>query len=262
MRRSGIAFGVVAVALLSGLFLVRTSSVGPVQAQAPAAEPKKEPHTLRTTGTATVRIKPDAARVFFAVQTTAATVKEARVDNNGRVRKIMTALTALKIADLKSKTTDVNVEIVYGRQDGVQLPPIVGYRITNSFTVLVQDEDPIKVGALASRVLDAALENGANSVQQITFLSKEGMTQARRKALTLSVEDALANAKALAAGAKKDHIETVSIDGQPTFRPYYGQRNAMVQSANVSVPDGADSEGTMVVGDLEVTCQVNVTCTY
>ena len=158
----------------------------------------------------------------------------------------------------------MQVDILYGRGDGAQLPPITGYRVSNTFTVLVEDDDPVKLGVLAGRVLDAALESGATSVQQITFLSKEGMTPARRKALTQAVEDALANAKALAAGARKDHVEVVSIDEQPVYRerPYSGNRNAMVQSANVALPPGGEGEAALVVGDLEVTCQVNVTCNY
>jgi uncharacterized protein YggE len=256
---------VAGVLVLSGLVLLRGQPV-PVAPPAvgPAAEAKKEPHTLRTSGSASVRVKPDAARVFFGIQTIAATVSEARAQNNGRVRKVMEALTALKIPDLKSKTSDVQVDILYGRTDGNALPPITGYRVSNTFTVLVQDDDPAKLAVLAGRVLDAALESGANSVQQITFLSKEGMAQARRKALTKAVEDALANAQALAAGAKKDHLEAVTIEGQPTYRdhPYYGSRNAMVQSVNVAVPTGGESDAALVIGDLEVTCQVQVSCTF
>lgn len=263
MKRATMVAGLAGLLLLSGLVLLRGQNLAPADGAA-AEVIKKEPRTLRTSGSATVRIKADAARVFFGVQTSAATIKEARLDNNARVRKIMEGLTALKIPDLKTKTSDVQVDILYGRVDGAQLPPITGYRVSNTFTVLVQDEDPVKLGALASRVLDTALESGANSVQQITFLSKEGMTAARRKALTEAVEDALANAKALAAGAKKDHIESIVIDGQPVYRdrPWYGNRNAMVQSANVGIPAGADNEAALIVGDLEVTCQVNVTCTY
>src|ERR1700694_2200228 len=107
MRRAAIAGGVAGVVLLSGMFLLRGQNPGP------AAEVKKDPRTLRTSGSATVRLKPDAARVFFGVQTSAATIRDARVDNNGRVRKIMQALTALKIPDLKSKTSDVQVDILY-----------------------------------------------------------------------------------------------------------------------------------------------------
>lgn len=260
MKRTTVALTLSTLLAASSVLLLRDDRVS--CAPAAAVEAKKEPHVLRTSGTATVRIKPDAARVFFAVQTSAATIKETRTDNNARVRKIMAALTALKIPDLKSKTSDVHVDIIYGRQDLNQLPPILGYRITNSFTVLVQDEDPAKLGALASQVLDGALENGANSVQQIAFLSKEGLSQARRKALQLAVEDALANAKALGAGAKKENLETVTIDGQPTYRDPYSGRHAMMQSMNVAIPAGGGQEASMVIGDLEVTCNVNVSCTF
>jgi uncharacterized protein YggE len=230
----------------------------------PAPEARKEPHTLRTSGSATVRIKPDAARVFFGVVSTAGKIQEARLDNNGRVRKIMEALAGLKIPDLKSKTSDVQVDILYGRTDGNQPPPVVGYRVSNTFTVLVQDDDPTRLGTLAGRVLDAALEGGANSVQQTAFLSKEGLPPARRKALTQAVEDALANARALAAGDRKDQVEVVTIDGEPTFRerPFSGARNPMLQVANVAVPEGGAADAALVVGDLEVTCHVNVTCNY
>jgi uncharacterized protein YggE len=260
MRRAALAGGVAGVLLLSGVLLLRGQT--PALQPGPAAEAKKEPHTLRTSGSATVRVTPDAARVFFGVQTQAAKIKEARLDNNNRVRKIMETLAALKIPGLKTKTSDVQVDLLYGRSDGSQLPPLTGYRVSTTFTVLVQDDDPVKLGSLASRVLDTALESGANSVQQITFLSKEGLTQARRKALTQAVEDALANARALAAGAKKGQVEAITIDGPPMYRdrPVAGNRNAMVQSANVTIPDGG--EAALVVGDLEVTCQVNVTCTY
>jgi uncharacterized protein YggE len=248
------------ILLLSGLVWSRGQAVA---LPGPAIEAGKEAHTLRTSGSASVRIKPDAARVFFGVQTQAATVKEARTENNRRVHKIMEALVALKIPELKTKTSDVQVDILYGRNDGSVLPPITGYRVSTTFTVLVQDDDPAKLGGLAGRVLDAALESGANSVQQVVFLSKNGMNEARRKALTQAVEDALANAKALAAGARKGQIDAVTIEGQPVYRDRYsGGRNQMAQSINVAVPEGGDSEGPIVVGDLEVTCQVSVVCTF
>src|SRR5262249_12810527 len=145
VRRATLAGGLAGVILLSGLLLLRGQNLPPTAG--PTAEAKKEPHTLRTSGSGTVRVTPDAARVFFAVQTQATAIKEARLDNNNRVRKIMEALSALKVPDLKTKTSDVQVDILYGRTDGNQLPPITGYRLSNTFTVLVQDTDPVKLGA-------------------------------------------------------------------------------------------------------------------
>jgi uncharacterized protein YggE len=262
MKHVPIMAGLAGVVIFASIVLLRGSNQ--TSAAGPESEPKKEPGNLKTSGSATVRVKPNAARVFFGIQTQAATIKAARTENNSKVRKVMTALAGLKIPELKSKTSDVQADILYGRTDGYQMPPITGYRVSTTFTVLVHNEDSVKLGASASHVLDAALENGANSVQQITFLRKEGLTEARRKALTLAVEDALANARALAAGTKKEHVKTVTIDGAPQYRtgPWYYGRNAMVQSANVAIPQGGDSEGALVVGDLEVTCQVNVTCNF
>ncbi len=261
MKRAAMAGSLAGMVLLAGFVLLRGPN--PTSAADPKTAAAKKPGELKTSGTATVRVNPNAARVFFGIQTQAVNIRDARTDNNGRVRKVMAALTALKIPDLKSKTSDVQVEILYGRTDGQQLPPITGYRVTTSFTVLIQTDDRAKLGSQAARVLDAALENGANTVQQITFLRKEGLTEARRKALTQAVEDALANARAMAAGAKKDNVQVISIDGEPQYRPWpYGSRNAMVQAVNVAIPQGGESDAALVVGDLEVTCTVRVTCSY
>lgn len=260
MRQTCIAGGLVTVVFLSS-FLWSWGQPAPV-ARA-AVEGKKDPPTLRTTGSATVRLKPDAARVFFGVLTQATTVKEARAENNRRMHKIMEVLAGLKIPDLKSKTSDVRVDLLHGRHDTNQLPPIIGYRVASTFTVLIQEEDTTKLGTLSAQVLDAALENGANSVEQVVFLSKSGMTEARQKALKQAVEDALANAHALAAGAKKTQIETFAIDGHPVYQDrYMGSRNQMTQVANVAFPAGGGNEAAMVVGDLEVTCQVQLQCGF
>jgi hypothetical protein len=70
--------------------------------------------------------------------------------------------------------------------------------------------------------------------------------------------------RALAAGAKKDQVECITVDGPPMYhdRGFFGSRNALVQSVNVAIPGGGQGEAALVVGDLEVTCQVNITCTY
>jgi hypothetical protein len=58
-------------------------------------------------------------------------------------------------------------------------------------------------------------------------------------------------------------VESISIDGQPVYRDRpYGPRSALVQSVNVAMPTGGEGEAALVVGDLEVSCQVNVVCAY
>jgi hypothetical protein len=241
----------IVVALFGGL-------LAPAAAQ-PAGAGEKEKRTISTTGTATVRVKPDHARVFFGIQTIAPGIRAAREENAGRVRKVMEALKGLAIPDMKMKSSDVTVEIVQTHVRDDRLPNIVGYRVTNTFTVLVKNDDPDKLGAAAARVLDTALENGANIVQHVMFFKQE-TEAARREALTKAVAEAVANAKALAAGAKVNISETVHISGSPqyVYGPY--QMSNRAQVAFTGGEGGTDT--ALVAGELEITCNVSVTCTY
>src|SRR5439155_15917568 len=59
------------------------------QDRAEAADKDKDKHTLNTSGTASIRVKPDSARVFFRVETYAAKIDGARAENNRVTREIL-----------------------------------------------------------------------------------------------------------------------------------------------------------------------------
>jgi uncharacterized protein YggE len=237
--------------LLAGVFAWAGQS-----AVAQGTETKSEKRTIQTGGEGTVRIHPDHARVFFGVQTFAPSVKQARTQNAVQVKQVTNVLTGLRIPGLKMKSTNLTVEVVHVDGDG-RTPKVAGYRVTNTFTVLVNSGDPDKLGPLASQVLDAALENGANNVQQIVFF-KEDDRDAKRQALMKAVKDARANADALAAGADRRVAEVISIVGQPDYA-FGGQ----VQMMNSVQPGAGGGESTsLMAGEQEVTCMVTVTCTY
>jgi uncharacterized protein YggE len=229
------------------------------QAGAPAGAPAKEKGTINTSGTATLKVKPDAVQVYFGVQTIGSKVKAAREENSARCQKLIAALNALKIPDLKIKTADINVELVQSHQnDPIKLPEVLGYRVTNSFSVLVQDKDAIKLSQNASRILDTALENGANFLQRMVAFRHDS-SDIVRDGLAKAVEDALANARALAAGAKVNISGTYALNGQPDFN--YGQGQCGL--SNTVVVSGAGiGETPVIVGDLEITVRVSVTCNY
>jgi uncharacterized protein YggE len=248
------AITVAALAVFATVMLLRAEA-----AQQPAADAKKERRTITTAGTATLKIKPDSARVFFGVQTIGKTVKAAREENNALSKKVIDALMALKIPDLKMKTADISIELVQAQQQNpTTLPQVLGYRVTNSYTVLVQDSDSAKLSQNASRVLDTALENGANFVQQIVAFRHDD-AEIKQKALTSAVEAALANAKAIAAGAKVQILDTFAINGEPEYS--YGRGQCGL--TNQLVVGGAGvGETPVIMGDLEITIRVSVTCTY
>jgi uncharacterized protein YggE len=227
-----------------------------------AKKDKKEPEkrVITTSGTASVRVKPDSARVYFRVETYAPTVPAARLDNGEKTRKLLAAVKSLKIANLKMKSDDVNVTLVMqsDRPRVGELPKVLGYHVSSSFTVLVENEDATKLAELAAKVLDSALENGATGVDRVLFFKRE-MESIRRRALTQAVEDALANARAMATGAQEKVIESIAISNEPRYA--YGNVNPGVQN---TIWIGQVNEGAtpLVAGDLEVTCNVSVTCRY
>lgn len=249
----------IALTVLLAIVLVAVIAVQ-IQAYQPGVPgEKKEPRTINTSGSATVRVKPDSARVFFGVQTLDATIKEARTQNAAKVKKVMDAVQALRIPNLKMKTSDVSVELVQSHVSSDKLPQVLGYRVTNSFTVLVNDKEVEKLNANAGKVLDTALENGANIIQHIAFFKQDNI-EAKREALAKAVQEAEANAKAIAGGARVTIKDTIALNGQPQYDYYYGNR--MQNAAQVAFGGEGGGDTPLVAGDLEITCTVSVTCTY
>jgi uncharacterized protein YggE len=229
------------------------------QAGAPAGGPATDKGTINTSGTATLKVKPDAVHVYFGVQTLGKKVKAAREENSQKCKKLIAALNDLHIPDLKVKTADINVELVQpGQSDAAKLPEILGYRVTNSFSVLIQDKDAAKLSQNASRVLDTALENGANFIQRMVAFRHDD-AEIKRTGLTKAVEDALANARAIAAGAKVRVSGIFALNGQPEYNYGPGQCGL---SNTLIVSGGGIGDTPVIVGDLEIAIRVNVTCTY
>lgn len=252
-RTATICLGIVGVLALVVLLVREGQLVGQVAKE--GGEKEKEPRKIHTTGTATVKIKPNRARVYLAVETLASSVKDSRGENKKHAEKIISSIQALKIADLKMKSTNVHMGVLHAKDEKqVKLPEILGYKTTYQFTVLVSSDEPQKLSDMAVKVLDTALENGANTVEQISFF-REDLTDAKREALTKATEDAVANAKALAAGDKRTLTDVITIDGNPQYSlPEVS--NTMLNQELV----GAST--SMVAGEVQVTCRVSVTCTF
>jgi uncharacterized protein YggE len=265
MNRST-AFVLATCAILLVAFL--EFRVHPAAGQRPEAEkkPKAAKHTIETSGKAVVRVDPNRARLYLRVQTTAATVKAAQADNAKRFKKALDAIEGLKIANLKMKSLNIEVAEIYSREkDNVQttLPQVLGYQVTNSFTVLVSNDEAMKLGLEASRVLGAALENGATAAQSVEFF-RDDMSDVRRQALTRATEDALANADALARGAKRQVTDVVKID-EPEYLASgnWALSNTMQMNPGFGGAGGGESDTpTLMAGEMLLTCRVRVTCNY
>ncbi len=222
-------------------------------------------HTVLTEGEATVRTKPDHARVYLRVETIADTVKEAGQQNMAKVKKVMTAIDGLKIAGLKPTTRAVELKPIHSQEEWqvkFKLPTILGYRCRQAFSVLIQSDDVDKLASTASKVLETALENGANGVEDIEFFRKD-LTDLKRDALTKATEDALGNAQALVLGAKRKVTDVLMIDNASSWY----DRPISVGGFNMGgfgggQPGHGGTDYTVFAGTVQVTCKVKLTCLH
>jgi uncharacterized protein YggE len=251
MNRVALLVGGSMVAVLSCIFLMRG------HADQPEAAPLTPQRTITADGSATVVTTPDSARVFLGVITSGKTVAAARAENSQIVAKVQTALLALKIADLKSRTRNNEVSILY---DDKNKHEIVGYSCVQSFSVLVKEADPEKLAAFAGRILDAGLQNGVNSQGSIEFF-KEDDTEMRRQSMTKAVEDAIANANAYAAGAKLKNLSVVQISEHGSHGSFGGQFGGIQGGFNGGFGGGGAAPG-IVAGNWNVTRKVQVVFRY
>jgi uncharacterized protein YggE len=213
--------------------------------------------TLSVSGTAKVRVKPDAVRLFFGVVTINPSVKEARAENEARVQRVLEAVNNLGIPDLKTKTTDVNYSLIQSRSPREDvLPKILGYRVTHTFTVLISHSEPERLANYASQVLEAALEHGVNQVGGVQFF-RQNDSEARREALLRAVQDAEANAQTMAKGINVPLKGPVTVNMASTYRPHF---DVQVYNAPIMARDGGDV--TVMPGEVEISCTVSVTYSF
>ncbi len=239
--------------LLSLVLLFITSSVK-------AQEIKQEKKVITTAGEATVWVNPDRARIFLGIETLQETIDDAHKENAEKMRKVVAALKALKIKGMLIKAPSYNVSLVkeptYEATKAGRLPKIIGYKVTQSFTVLLKNKNPLILSKNASYVVDAALKNGVNIIEKVAFF-KEDDSQERRKALKLAVKDAISNAKAIAEAAGVS-IKSYTLINSST---YYWQSPQIVQMTQAFTPRETDRAiTTLIAGKIPIFCKVQLHC--
>ena len=211
---------------------------------------EENPRLIRVSGNATVALAADTATMQIGVNTKKPTVQEAQKENAALMNAVLEALHAIGIEDQDIMTSQFNVSSMFdysvsslGQEIRTQY-----YEVQNNVSVTVHDL------TLIGQVLDAAMEAGANTSYGITFSSTK-QNEAYQKALTRAVEDAMQKAGVLAAAAKVQLGNLVSMNA--TQNQYamggYGISNAYVYEAK------SMDRGTVITsGDITVSADVTL----
>jgi len=171
-------------------------------AQTPGA-PALDPPVVIVQGEGVVRTAPDQAFVRIGAESRARNPKEAQTTNAEAMSAVQQKLTAAGIAKDAVRTVIVSLQQEFDYSGGRQTPR--GYVARNIIEVRV--DDLAKLGD----VMDASVGSGATSIHGLRFDLKD-RAALERDALRLAVEDAMANVKAMAAGAGAAPGRIVRID--------------------------------------------------
>jgi uncharacterized protein YggE len=249
---------------------------------APGAEATHKKITV--TGSATVTVKPDTARVSFGVRGTGADFKAAVADCDKKGEAVKKAIADLKLDGLEVKFGPINIAPApVGLGGGQAAPPgapAPAFEVTRTFTVVAMfggkglAGDTKDIVAVADRTLTAAVGAGAteppvfnnnNQYGNLGFggggfngggnsrieFSRSNVAQLRQDALKLAVADAIANAKAAGGVANLTAKDIVALSDQ-------------VQNNNFGMVYGQPTNPGRgeVLGEQELTVQVVVTFNY
>ena len=198
--------------------------------------------TISVTGTATVTVVPDLATLALGVTTNGDTAAQAMTANSAAMAAVIAKLKAAGIAERDMQTSNLSLNPNWVPDASGTTSVIKGYVASNMLTV------QIKALETTGSVLDAAIADGANTLNGLTF----GLQDPRPKedaARKAAVADAMARAKLLAeaAGTTLGAIESISeVEGfQPGPQPMFKTADAM------AVP--------VVAGEVGVSASVTIT---
>lgn len=172
--------------------------------------------SISVSGNAQLEVDPDQAEVYVRIETLASSA-EATKDDNARISdKVTKALKKEGIKDDDIETTSFSLNPRY-KYDRIKNENVLqGYTATHVLKVTTEDIDK------AGKIIDTAVKNGANSIQNINFgLTKETQKEMNGEALTRASQQARDKAEALATSLRINLGKIISVqESNFDFVPY------------------------------------------
>jgi uncharacterized protein YggE len=182
-------------------------------------------NVIKVKGEGEISVQPDTASVNLGVVTEGKALIEAQQENSIIVTKVIDSLIALGIDKSQIQTFDYRIESVYDYDQGNQI--FRGYKITHILQVKIDDLS--KIG----KVVDIAVENGANYVANIQFTTKYKEAY-YLQALALALKNASSKATTIANTIRVNLNPTpiLVIEGGDTIQPFETHQMAYVKGVS------------------------------
>lgn len=195
-----------------------------------AAEPQPPP-AITVSAEAVITAEPDRAEIEVGVVTEAKTAQAAADENARKLSATIAKLRALVGPAGRIQTADYSLQPIYSRTK-VGPPVLTGYSATNSVRVTLDD---LK---LVGRVVDAAVDSGANIVYRLAFTLKDDR-EAYNQALAQAAADARAEAETIAAALRLKIVRVLRVEEMPgEVRPMLRRGAEVMMQAETPIEAG------------------------
>jgi uncharacterized protein YggE len=232
------------LSLAAAALAVLTSA--PASAQTPTP-----PSLISAQGESVVKAAPDQAWATVAVETRDAKAPEARRLSAAAMTAVMAALKTAGLPPDAIKTIGFSLNPDYEYVSGRQR--MRGFIVSNQ--VQVRIDDVAKVADVLDAVGRLALPTSSMLTIANLRFDLKNRAQLERDALRLAVEDALANAKAMAAGAGVGLGRIARIDQAGGSPKYQEMQQPMMAMAR----EGSDASTPISPSEIEIRSAVMLT---
>lgn len=224
------------------------------------------PPQISLSGSAEVKVAPDEIRLNVAVETRAATLDPARLENDQKISAVLAFRKQSKIEAKDVQTDFINIQPEYAYNSGssdAQVKPVA---------YIVRKSIEIRLAGTASfqKILTGVLTNGVNYVNNIDFRTTQ-LRKCRDKARAMAIHAAKEKAEALTSelGTKLGKVTSISAyDSGGNYGNYWNMNQGFNGFNNVAqnVASGGGAGGgasdteadTFAVGQISVSATVNV----
>ena len=209
-------------------------SVRPISAE---FMPERMDKTIITVGEGIIETVPDVAYVSIGVVSEGGDLSKIQKDNAKKMNKIMDKLKELNVKEKHIKTSSYNIYPNYKWYEDTKESKIVGYRVSNTLTVTVEDINK------TDNLLDAVVNSGSNNINGISFGIKDS-SKIYNQALELAIKNAKEKALVMGKAVGAVNVEPIKITEVGNSGYGYLEKNMSIATDSVSTPI---SQGTLTV---------------
>jgi hypothetical protein len=205
--------------------------------------------SITVSGDATVSAEPDQAEIDIGVVTQARTAPDATKENAERLARVLAEIKKQLGKGDEVKTSGYSLAPNYRYPQGGK-PEIVGYTASNTLRIKTTNL------SLAGRLIDSAMQAGANNVNRLVFTLKDELA-AQLGALKMASAKARAKAEAVAAALGLKIVRIISVnEGERMVQPIYRQAMA-ARAETASAPTPVEPGTVEVRSTVSMTVEVS-----